>query len=276
MPTSGGVTVRGAWGLLGLLVAFDLLLILLHLGHAAIWQRGNWSHWLADTRWQIDNEAGVAEAAQTLKLLGVVALLGALYAQRRSRSAAAWGAVFTFVLLDDTLELHETWGAALADALHLQNIWGVRAQDLGEVAVWAAAGLFLGSFVLAAYQGAGPQERAWSRHLAALLALLVLFGGLLDVLHGRWTDERLSELFALYGPALALFGLSLLEGRALLGTALPALLTAASSVEVARGLLEAVSELLRGHLVWILAEDGGEMLAVSGVLAYLAGLLRRV
>lgn len=274
MPTSRA-TLRAAWGLLGLFVALDLLFILLHLGHAAAWQRGDWSHWLADGRWHIGGEAGVAEAAQTLKLLGAVALLGALYARRRCASAAAWGAVFTFVLLDDTLELHERWGAALAATLRLQNVWGVRAQDLGEVAVWAAAGLLLLALVLAAYRRAGPRERAWSRHLAAFLALLVLFGGVLDVLHGRWTDARLGELFALYGPALALFGLSLLEGQGLLGTALPALL-AASSAEVAAGMLGAVSDLLRGHLLWTLAEDGGEMLAVSGALAYLLSLVRRL
>ena len=162
------------------LLLVDGIFLVLHTLRSGL---GNtaYSGFLLDPRFSIEQDGGYSEFYEHLKVAGTVAALGALYSYRRALAFLSWGLVFTFVLLDNALELHERLGALLVSGVRAATLVGLRPQDVGEVAVWAVSGAALLSLVALSYRERA--NRAFTRHLLALFALLVAFGLGVDVLH---------------------------------------------------------------------------------------------
>ncbi|GAA4391215.1 hypothetical protein AB0I45_08725 [Brevibacterium sp. NPDC049920] len=173
---------------LAVLIGFDML-------HRLNTTRGAFPAF-ADPLFNADRDRGFAE---TLGYLQLVVAAGALIYTAlhlpRARIHYAIAAAFLVVIADDSLELHENWGGALAERFGFESGLGLRGQDFGELLAWGLMGipvvLALGiSWILS---GARARRQAWV--IVAGLAALVLFAAILDMLHpasGLWGwPERL-------------------------------------------------------------------------------------
>jgi len=151
-------------------------------------------------RWLLETDGGVAEYAGYLQQAALVVLLLALCWAARSLVWAAYAVLFLCALADDYLRLHETKGAWLADRL-AAHLWfpsdgflGLRANDLGELLVW---GLLAAVPVLAAvvlHRRSDGWNRRASLGMAALIAVYVFFGAVLDQLHVLVSDSWLGDV----------------------------------------------------------------------------------
>ncbi len=216
------------------------------------------------------------------------------------RTAAVWALVFGYVLIDDALSLHERYGTLLMRALPLTPVSGLRAQDVGEVLVWAGVGVLPGALMTRAYRVGSPADRRYSRTLLALFCALVFFGGVVDTLHGTLLSGVLTALLnhEVVGAALpvavttaAATALSLNLAAPLTALALtPAayffvyvlshaaayafsgtyaeVLTGLLAVGAADGLVNIVFRALLLDTAFTILEDGGEMVVISFVLSY--------
>ena len=87
------------------------------------------------------------------------------------------------LLIDDSQQIHETYGLAIADAFGFQPAFGLRALDFGELVVTAlAAGPLLGAIGLAYLFAPRSEERVFTHTMIALLIVLAFFGVGVDML----------------------------------------------------------------------------------------------
>lgn len=180
--------------LLGVLVAVDLALIVAGLVRLEVAGPSLTDPWLLET------DAGLAEYAGYVQQAGLVVLLLALCWATRHLVWAAYAVLFLCALADDYLRLHETRGAWLADRL-AAHLWfpsdgflGLRANDLGELLVW---GLLAAVPVLAAvvlHRRSDGWNRRASLGMAALIAVYVFFGAVLDQVHVLVLDSWVGDV----------------------------------------------------------------------------------
>jgi hypothetical protein len=110
------------------------------------------------------------------------------------RSGLVWprrlALLFLLLLLDDYGELHEFFGDMLADTLGLRDIYGLDADDLGEVLFLIPFGLLCFWLLRDALKRAGPVARPEVAVLLALLVALAFFGVVVDLMaQGARTEE---------------------------------------------------------------------------------------
>ncbi len=179
------------WGpahVLVFLLAVDAVFFGLHLFH-----RFGIDAFLAP-QFNLTSEIGYAESFQHLKELGIAASLLVLAVRVRSNSAALWGLFFAYLMLDDSIEVHESMGLWLSQEMALSARWGLRAVDFGEL-VWS--GFVAAVFALllfAAWRQADPASRRLVRHLLALFAALAFFGVVVDMLHSVANAHQIAGL----------------------------------------------------------------------------------
>jgi len=146
----------------------------------------------------------------------VVLLVAAVY--RRGPVYATWALAFAGLFLDDFLQLHETWGARLAVAWELPTVFGLRAQDFGELLVWAGEALVLGLIVVIATILSSASGRRHSAVLLGCMVVIAVFGVGVDQVH-IVLESRI--------PHLAAIAVTLTETAGELGGMSLALLAAA-------------------------------------------------
>ena len=129
----------------------------------------------------VDN--GIAEHFQFLKWGLLALLLGYLAFVKRAPIYAAWAVLFLYLLVDDSQQIHETYGIKIADALGLKPAFGLRARDFGELAVTAIAAVPLFSLISLTYLfGARTPDRIFTHTMVVLLIWLAFFGVGVDML----------------------------------------------------------------------------------------------
>ena len=174
VPKQARIDSRTGRLLLALLVV-DAAFLTIHAAHVRFDTPGS-------GLWLISRDRGFPEIFQYLKEGSVVAITAWLYRSRRSPVYLAWSLVFCYLLLDDSLRIHEVTGEWLADGLNLKAVAGIDARDLGQVAVSAAAGtVLLGLAVLATIRDRSP-ARALTVGLGLSVVGLAVFGVVTDVI----------------------------------------------------------------------------------------------
>lgn len=175
--------------LLLLLVAADLCFVGLELLHS--WGYAN------DPRFSLGAERGYAEVYQYVKFFWIVGILSWFTFKKREWLYLIAALLFFYFLLDDSLEIHETVGESMVDALGIQPAFGLRGQDYGELGVSALVGM---SFLVAgwfAYRHSGLLARRMGLYLLAGVFALALFGVGADMVHQllgsrfSWTETAL-------------------------------------------------------------------------------------
>lgn len=147
------------------------------------------AEWLATSEWSVERDRGIPELyGYALLTIGIVGLV--VLGRRCSRPVLhAWAATFALILLDDQMMVHERGGRILVRLLGSPTeIFGVRAQDVGELTVWAGLALLPLLAVVVLHRLSDVPTRRVSAALGVLLGALVLFGIVFDQLHSMFLD----------------------------------------------------------------------------------------
>lgn len=162
--------------LLCLLLATDFIFILLHLVHA-------YTDFISNPSFSLIQERGYAEIFQYVKEYWIVLSLGILLIKNYSYLYLGWFLLFIYILLDDSLEIHEKLGVVLSNKLAFLPWFNLRAVDFGELVVSVLFGLFFLSFITTAYRFSDRISREMSRALIVMLFALAIFGIVFDMIH---------------------------------------------------------------------------------------------
>jgi len=161
--------------LLILLLLTDLVFILLHVLYNM--------HLTKDEWFSIKKDRGYAEVYQYIKEYWIVLLLFMMGIKRTHIIYFAWSTLYMYLLLDDSLQIHEKLGRYLVNYFELQPRFNLRAQDFGELSVSILFGLLLFSFIGGAYLFSDRTAKQISKHLFILIMFLAFFGVILDTVH---------------------------------------------------------------------------------------------
>lgn len=131
----------------------------------------------------LEKDQGFPEVFQYIKWFWIIVLLVIISMKRRSVNYIAWGLFFTFLLLDDILEIHEEFGILLAENYTLTLPLGLRLRDIGELIIAGTAGVVLLFIVLLAYRYGSQAFKKMSLDMLLLFLALAFFGVIIDTLH---------------------------------------------------------------------------------------------
>ena len=120
----------------------------------------------------------------------------------------SWAFVFGYILFDDMFTLHERYGDKLSSFLSYKAVWGLRPEDMGEITFFLLFGIFFTVLLSLTYYFSHRDEfqKRINRVLAAILALLVLFGLFFDAIHsmsvklsGLWGWPKIIRIITFFG-----------------------------------------------------------------------------
>jgi hypothetical protein len=131
---------------------------------------------------RIDVDGGLPERFSYAKTLLLVILIGYLLLARRQWIYASLAALFTLVLADDMLGIHEAGGKFFARALDLQPMYGMRAVDFGEVITWLLLGILIAPLLAFGLLRSARPDRANGLTLLTPFVALVFCGVVVDQL----------------------------------------------------------------------------------------------
>ncbi len=164
-----------------LLIGSDVVLILINIVIALLRMlgqvEGNIDAWL------VFHETSIASNLTYLKWAAIVFFLGISATRSRVLVLGALSALFGYILLDDTLQLHEQAGAYFADTLGLHTVMAVPAEDVGQLLFLGTVGLVSAAFLAAGYLAATPKWRQVAIVFFAGILGLAFFGVLVDCVH---------------------------------------------------------------------------------------------
>lgn len=112
--------------------------------------------------------------------------------RNRSLLYLCWSLLFLYLLLDDSLMIHETLGVVVAQEIGYSSWLGLSPADFGELSVWAFFGVppVLAIAILQIFFCRGCRSAEWSQYLLITLGALVLTGGVLDMLHQAFLQDH--------------------------------------------------------------------------------------
>ena len=160
--------------LLLLLLVVDIFFIIIHIFYSF----GFTSDW----RLSIAEDFSYGEVYQYIKELWIIVLLLLLCKTRNSSVFSSWVLLFIYLLLDDSLRVHEEIGRVMVRSFDFQPMFQLRAQDFGELAVTVLFGGILFSIIGVSYYFSSEWSRHVSIRLFILVMMLALFGVVVDMI----------------------------------------------------------------------------------------------
>jgi hypothetical protein len=161
---------------------FLLLLIVVDLIFIALHTISFLSHW-NNPLLSLETDQGFPEVYQYIKWFCIIILLFLISAKKRSMRYNSWAIFFTYLLLDDALEIHERVGSLIAEYLFFAPPFGLRLQDLGELSVAITSGLTLLLIVSLTCWGGSQGFKKMSIDMLLLIFALAFFGVFVDMVH---------------------------------------------------------------------------------------------
>lgn len=171
---------RDALLTLSVLLIVDAAFVLVHVLHDA--GKGSGGR-LKHERYSLETDRGLAELFGYAKEGLVVIALFFLYRRTRALGYAAWSFAFLITLMDDSFQLHESGGEYLVAHLNLPSVLGLRPLDAGELIVWTVLGVLMLAALAVGHRRSATEVRSHSRRLFLLLAALLFFTVIMDMVH---------------------------------------------------------------------------------------------
>lgn len=168
---------KNAWRLLAGLLVADVWFISMHILFSV-------TGFSDDLSFRLSHEGGYAEQIQYSKWLLTTVFFVYLAWHDQRWLHLVWGVVFGYLFLDDMLAIHEIAGEYLDGWFEFATAFGLRPQDIGEMAVFALSGTVLLTLIAVFYRRS-PDARARQVSRFLLIAVLTLgfFGIFVDVAH---------------------------------------------------------------------------------------------
>jgi hypothetical protein len=164
-----------------LVLATDLAFVLLDL----IAFGAEKAHWIAvvPSIIKITRDGALPELVGYLKWAVIIVALVWLSIRDGWSVPFRWALVFLIILIDDSLQIHETLGHMLWDKIPFPPSLHARGEDLSEIVAFAGMGVVAVALTATLFVRHGPVARALSIRFLQIVAGLVFFGVLLDFLH---------------------------------------------------------------------------------------------
>jgi len=146
-----------------------------------------------DAALKITEDRGYAEVFQYIKEFWIAGLLLTLALRTYSLLYFAWSLLFSYVLLDDALRIHET----LSKVIRFPSLLGLNRRASGEIIIFGVIGLCFLILVAVTYRLGSPLARSASRFLAVMVLALGFTGVFIDGLHIVVQVELLDPIFTI-------------------------------------------------------------------------------
>ncbi len=163
--------------LLFLLLAGDVAFILIHTVYYFTTDLNK------NPLYSLYTDRGYSEIFQYLKTYWIIIILSALWWRTRQFFYVSWILLFTYILSDDALQIHEKVGVYMAETYGFTSALGLRAQDFGQLTASALFGIPIILFIFISYIKSSKKNKAISQDLALLFIMLVFCGVFIDMLH---------------------------------------------------------------------------------------------
>lgn len=163
-------------------LAIDICFILIHgVGWATF--RLGWTEEVS-TAFRITDDRSFPESFNYLKWAILVCALGWMSLRDRWLIALLWALVFLIVLLDDSLQIHESFGLMITDHLSLVDEGGaLDPADVGELLYAAIMGGLVATILAAAVLRADATSRRLTQVLTLVLVAFGFFSVVVDAVH---------------------------------------------------------------------------------------------
>jgi hypothetical protein len=159
-----------------LLLSTDVIFIILHIIHT-------YTAYLGGSSFSIEKDRGYSEVFQYIKEYWIVLLLLYSAIKKRNLLYLSWSALFGYLLLDDSFQIHENLGHKASIYFDFSPILGLRSEDFGELTVSAFFFLCFFLTIGVTYYLSESNDKTTCRHLFLLLLTLVFFGVVVDMIH---------------------------------------------------------------------------------------------
>lgn len=166
--------------LLVLLLCADVAFLLLHVSNKLLS--------LSNVLFSLNTEGGYSEVFQYIKEYWIAIVLFAVCWRTREGIYGTWALLFTYLLCDDALAIHERIGQVVARHWNYVPALGLGTRDFGELTVSVVVGSAFLVLITYFYLRCSNNARNVSKDLALLLGLLVFFGVFVDMVHAAAED----------------------------------------------------------------------------------------
>lgn len=92
------------------------------------------------------------------------------------------GQTMILIVLDDYLRIHEELRGTFIDLLSLEPMWGLRAEDLGELLAWLFLGIPILISAVLAWKYSGKKSRHQTKYFIAGPGILLFFAVVIDMI----------------------------------------------------------------------------------------------
>jgi len=161
----------------------DLIFVVIHISVCLVYYLGYIENFGDYNFLVLTQDKSFAEIFQYFKYALFIGITIYLIIKEKSYAYISWILLFLFMLLDDSLSLHEFAGEYLAGKYNFQPKFELRAVDFGELIFMALAGLIVLFTLGMTYFKSGAVFRKRTHSILFLLGFLVLFGVGFDMLH---------------------------------------------------------------------------------------------
>lgn len=163
--------------ILTLLLLADLIFLILHICHLH-------SPVFSSYLFSIEQDGSYAEVYQYLKEFWIIICLAIIGNRKNYWGYLAWAAFFVFILLDDSLTLHETIGSKISLTITDEKyFYGIRSQDIGELLVFGAAFIMFAPFIGIAYLSSNKDFKVLTHEIILLVGVLAFAAIAIDFVH---------------------------------------------------------------------------------------------
>ena len=219
---------KKAQSIIGGIVSINLFFIFLHFfvrlsAHSGMFEELILALYLDSSRFRLDRDLGFAEWFNYMQTIMCAWLLLGVSRATRQPLYGAWALIFLFVVLDDSLKIHEKLGSYIVGAFDIPALPGLRPQDSGELLVWAVIGSVLLGILWRGFARSGRSARAAGGVLALAFAALIFFAIGIDMVHVASSGPVASALMAVLEDGGEMLSIGLACALALLLYRHPAL-----------------------------------------------------
>lgn len=142
----------------------------------------------------LSHDGSAPELYQYCKELTLLVLFFFAFLRERNVLYMAWTCLFGYLFLDDALMIREWLGNVFAGAFITQGMFGLSTNDLGELLALAMFGALLLPFFVMAHASSDQAARKTTWLLLPWLALLMLWGGVFDMVHSLFAKQPMLDI----------------------------------------------------------------------------------
>ncbi len=143
---------------------------------------------LNNLMFNLGSDRGYPEVYQYIKFFWIILLLLCAMWKYKAVQYIAWVFIFSYFLVDDSLQIHERIGDIISENMDFRVPLGLRVQDIGELMASLFFGIILFIPLFYSYINGGIVFKKISNDMFILIVFLIFFGVFLDVLHVSLRD----------------------------------------------------------------------------------------